>query len=314
MEAASSPRRKVEKGCGFWPAGGTEPVKVKRTFHTRNATRTSHENIVTPVQLDGQRQEGSPTAPFGTDVDHASDTAGNGERLKLLVDGGARCVEVRAKSSAGSSAHDPPITQRNVLTGQGDIDTHAASAHMSAAQSGGMTTSDLSLGKAAPGAGAKKHLHTPRNVITGEGICGHTDIHMASAHVAGLGSDSDEATRGGLRRRAPGSIPGTSTDPMGGDSPTRNILLGHGVTTHHQSAHLVASASGSARVYRQTPKTRRDPMRSSANDLLHFDENAQPAPSASAQAESATSVKPMSYRATTKRSSSSQMFGGERPF
>jgi hypothetical protein len=288
MDAGCPSPRRVQKGHGFWPAGGTEPVKVKRTYAASNANRSSHQHIIAPGPLDGPRHDVSIASPFGTDVDHASDTAGSGGRLKLLVDGGARCVEVRAKSSAGSGTHDPPIAQRNVLTGQGDIATHFASAHMSSALSGGVHTSDISLRKHSPGQGAQKHLYTPRNVITGHGIC-DIDLHMASSHVAGIGSDSHEATRGGLRRRTSREFQGAAPD-----SPNRNILLGHGVETHHQSAHLVASAS-SARVYRETPKTRRDPMRSSASDLLHYDEDARPAP-------------------IERRPSSSQMYGGERPF
>lgn len=296
MDAASpSPsHRRVQKGHGFWPAGGTEPVKVKRTYAARDASRSSHQHIITPGPLHNTGHDVSLAAPFGTDVDHASDTAGNGERLKLLVDGGARCVEVRAKSSAGSGTHDPPISQRNVLTGQGNIANHAASAHMTSERSGGAHSADLSLKKDSPGQGAQKHLHTPRNVITGHGVCEHTDLHMASAHVAGIGSDSHEATRGGLRSRTSRSSPEAAPNPADPDSPTRNILLGHGVETHHQSAHLVASSS-SARVYRETPKTRRDPMRSSASDLLHHGQDARPA-------------------RIERRPSSSQMYGGERPF
>ena len=309
----ASPRR-VQKGQGFWPAGGTEPVKVKRTFQNRDDRhRASHEHIITPVALNGPRPGVFVSAPFGTDVDYASNTAGSGGRLKLLVDGGARCVEVRGKSSAGRSTHGPPISKRNVLTGHGDIATHAASAHMTATLSGGRNLSDLSLKKVVPGQGAQKHLYTPRNVITGEGVCEHTDIHMASAHVAGIGSDSHAASRGGLRKRSP-TILSFETGANSPDSPPRNILLGHGVTTHHQSAHLAATASASARVYRETPKNRRDPMRSSAHDLLHFHEDTRPASHMVARAEHTLQVESMPSRLTNRRPSSSQMYGGERPF
>lgn len=306
----ASPRR-VQKGQGFWPVGGAEPVKVKRTFQNRDDRhRASHEDITTPVPLDGRRPGVFVSAPFGTEVDYASNTAGSGGRLKLLVDGGARCVEVRGKSSAGRSTHGPPISQRNVLTGHGDIATHAASAHMSATLSGGRNLSDLSLKKAAPGQGAKKHLYTPRNVITGEGVCELTDTHKASAHIAGIGSDSHEASRGGLRTRSPRTLP-SETGANSTDSPPRNILLGHGMATHHQSAHLAATASASARAYRETPKNRRDPMRSSAHDLLHFHEDTRPAFHRIARAENALQVQSMP---TDRRPSSSQMYGGERPF
>jgi hypothetical protein len=310
----ASPRS--EKGAEFWPIGGTEPVKVKRSFTTQRSNRSSHAHIISPLPLDaGRRQESPPSAPFGTDVDNASDTAGSGGRLKLLVDGGARCVEVRAKStSAGNSTHERPIAQRNVLTGQGDIETHAASAHLTSTLSGGAGLSDLSLRKVAPGEGARKHLHTDRNVITGDGICERTDLHTASGHLAGVGSGSHEAARGGLRKQASrraGAAPDTGAEP---GSPTRNVLLGHGVSTHHQSAHLTASASGLGhRVYRESPKLRRDPLRSSASDLLHHDDQAPPATHVTGWAENTAAVRPTSSQ-TGRRVASNGHSGGDRPF
>lgn len=299
MDAVVRPsRQQAEKGCAYWAAGGIGPAKVKRTYQPRRP---------------GCHQEFLSSTPFGTEVDHASDTAGSGERLKLLVDGGARCVEVRAKSSAGSSMQRS-LTQRNVLTGEGDIETHAASAHMTATLTRGMGFAEHSLTKASPGEGASKHLHTRRNVITGDGVCERTDLHMASAHLAGVGSGTDQATHGSLRRAIPRTPAEITVTPGDSTSPTRNVLLGHGVITHHQSAHLRASASGSARVYRETPKMRRDTMRSSAGDILHHNEYALSTSRATVRTETAAPTKAVPSSSTRSRPSSSHMFGGERPF
>ena len=76
--------------------------------------------------------------------------AGVSERLQLLVDGGARCIDVRAKSTAaGTDTHKRPLSARNVLTGEGAVETHTASAHISAALSGGVDLSKISLRKLA---------------------------------------------------------------------------------------------------------------------------------------------------------------------
>jgi len=222
-------------------------------------------------------------------------------------------VEVRAKStSAGADTHERPLAHRNVLTGHG-VETHSASAHMTSTMSGGVDLSRLSLRKDKPGDGARKHLHADRNVLTGSGVTGGM-LHTASGHLSGIGSGSHEAERGGLRKQAGRREAHAVDSGAAADSPPRNILLGHGVVNHHQSAHLVASASGGHKVYKESPAKRRD-AHATSSSLLHHDP-ASPVHShvtgwAAPSAGGSSTSRPQS--GTGKRAGGGT-YGGERPF
>ena len=222
-------------------------------------------------------------------------------------------MEVRAKStSAGADTHERPLAHRNVLTGHG-VETHSASAHMTSTMSGGVDLSRLSLRKDKPGDGARKHLHADRNVLTGSGVTGGM-LHTASGHLSGIGSGSHEAERGGLRKQAGRREAHAVDSGAAADSPPRNILLGHGVVNHHQSAHLVASASGGHKVYKESPAKRRD-AHATSSSLLHHDP-ASPVHShvtgwAAPSAGGSSTSRPQS--GTGKRAGGGT-YGGERPF
>ena len=132
MDVQTPVNQELHHSEQHWPAGETGPAQVRRRYTTRQKNASSHQNIIRPTDgTDGPRRPEASPPPFGTDADMSPEEGG---RLRLLVDGGARCIDVRAKSTAaGTDTHKRPLSARNVLTGEGAVETHTASAHVSPA-------------------------------------------------------------------------------------------------------------------------------------------------------------------------------------
>jgi hypothetical protein len=229
-----------------WAVGTAAPHSFRNTPRAyRN--QASHANIITPYV---RRVAGRATEPppFGTDR-HC--VRGHDEPMRLHIDtpGGPRCVSVRRKGVHGETRDTmvQPLRARNALTGEG-VETHSGSAHVSQLMSS-RDAAGMSLRKSSLGEGARRNLHSQRNVLTGHGVT------AAMEH-------SELRRRPGSRAAEPPDVCAGGGSGTGG---ARNVLTGEGLQHHHASGSLRASEAHPQHI--QSPhKPRRavDVMRSSA--------------------------------------------------